>query len=59
MGLAMSAEELIKVNTCRVGEFYDDTTLMLPLLESPGLRIIDPTKDGDGYYNYEKLPLRP
>ena len=28
---------------------------MLPLLESPGLRIIDPTKAGDGYWNYEKM----
>ena len=58
MGLAMSSEELIKVNTCRVGEFYDDTTPMLPLLESPYLRIIDPTKAGDGYWSYEKWPLR-
>ena len=58
MGLAMSAEELIKVNTCRVGKFYDDKNPMLPLLESPGLRIIDPTKAGDGYWNYEKWPLR-
>ena len=48
MGLAMSAEELIKVNSFRVGKFYDDMTPMLPLLESPGLRIIDPTKAGDG-----------
>ena len=48
VGLAMSAEELIKVNTCLVGKFYDDTTPMLSLLESPGLRIIDPTKAGDG-----------
>ena len=28
---------------------------MLPLLESPGLRIIDPTKACDGYWNYEKI----
>ena len=55
MGLAMSAEELIKVNTCQVGKFYDETTPMLPLLESPGLRIIDPTKASDGYWNYEKM----
>ena len=59
MGLAMSAEELIKVNTCRVGKFYDNTTPMLPLLESPGLRIIDPTKDGDGYWKYEKIANPP
>ena len=55
MGLEMSAEELIKVNTCRVGKFYDDTTPMLPLLESPGLCIIDPAKASDGYCNYEKM----
>ena len=55
MGLAISSEELIKVNTCQVGKFYDDTTPMLPLLEIPGLRIIDPTKAGDGYWNYEKM----
>ena len=28
---------------------------MLPLKESPGIRIIDPTKAGDGYWNYEKM----
>ena len=55
MGLEMSAEELIKFNTCLVRKFYDDTTPMPPLLESPGLRIIDPTKAGDGYWNYEKM----
>ena len=54
----MYAEELIKVNTCRVGKFYKDNTPMLPLLESPGLHIIDPTKAGDGYWKYEKWPLR-
>ena len=35
--------------------FYHDKTPMLPLLESPGLRIINPTKAGDGYWNYEKM----
>ena len=58
MGLAISAEELIKVNTCQVGKFYDETTPMLSFLEILGLCIIDPTKAGDGYWNYEKWPLR-
>ena len=54
-GLSMSTGELITVNAARVGTFYHDKTPMLPLLESPGLRIINPTKAGDGYWNYEKM----
>ena len=57
IGIEMSANELPQVNLCRAGNVYADanTTPMLPLLESPGLRIIDPTKAGDGYWNYEKM----
>ena len=55
LGIAMSTEELKEVNLSRVGNAYADTTPMLPLLESPGLRIIDPIKAGDGYWNYEKM----
>ena len=57
MGIAISANELTQVSLCRAGNVYAnaDATPMLPLLESPGLRIIDPTKAGDGYWNYEKM----
>jgi len=51
----MSTSELAKVNIERNGRQYIDNTPMLPLLESPGMRIIDPTKAGDGYWNYEKM----
>ena len=57
MVIAMSTNELTQVNLCRAGNVYanSDATPMLPLLESPGLRIIDPTKAGYGYWNYEKI----
>ena len=51
----MSAAKFTKVNTARSDQQYTDETPMLPLAESPGLRIIDPTKAGDGYWNYEKM----
>lgn len=34
---------------------YKDGSEMKPLTESPGLRIIDPSKAGDGYWNCEKM----
>ena len=48
MVIAMSTNELTQVNLCRAGNVYanTDATPMLLLLESPGLRIIDPTKAG-------------
>ena len=57
MVIAMSTNELTQVNLCRAGNVYADAdaTPMLPLLESPGLRIIDPNKAGDGYWNYNKM----
>ena len=55
MGIAISVDELKQVNLCRVGKVYMDNKPMLDLLESPGLRIIHPTKAGDGYWNYEKM----
>ena len=57
MGLIMSANELTRVNLQRVGKFYvnADSTPMPQLKESPGLRIIDPTKASDGYWNYENM----
>ena len=55
LGILMSVEELALVNAARMGKFYNDEKPMLPLSESPGLRIIDPTKAGDGYWNYEKM----
>ena len=53
MGIAMSANELGEVNHCRVGKFHADaeSTPTPQLIESAGLRIIDPTKAGDGYWN--------
>ena len=53
--LVMSAAELTKANTVRSDHQYTNETPMLPLAETPGLRIIDPTKAGDGYWNYEKI----
>ena len=55
LGLAMSAAELAQINEDRLGRLYADGTPMLPLKETPGLRIISPTKAGDGYWNYEKM----
>ena len=41
----------------RVGKFYAnaDSTPMPQLKESPGIFILDPTKAGDGYWNYENM----
>ena len=47
MGLLMSTEDLKIVNARRVGNSYKDDLSMDPLIESPGLRIINPTKAGD------------
>ena len=59
LGLAMSTQELVQVNTARNGKHYFDGTPMLPdLKESPGLRIINPTKAADGYWNYEKMAVQ-
>lgn len=59
MGLYMSAAELAIVNTARVGITYRcDGEPMLPLLESPGLRIITPTKAADGYWDYTKMAIQ-
>ena len=57
MGLIMSANELTRVNLQCVGKFYAnaDSTPMPQLKESHVLRIIDPTKAGDGYWNYENM----
>ena len=56
LGLAMSSDELAQVNDARSGRLYADGTPMLPdLKESPGIRIINPSKAGDGYWNYEKM----
>ena len=57
MVLIMSANELTRVNLQRVRNFYanSDSTPMPQLKESPGLRIIYPTKAGDGYWNYDNM----
>ena len=55
MGIILSSEELALVNPARNGKLYTDGKPMLPLLESPGICIIDPTKAGNGYWNYEKM----
>ena len=57
MGIAMSAIELEEVNRCRVGKVYADveSTPMPQLLEIPDLRITNPTKADDGYWNYGKM----
>ena len=49
MCLKMTKDELDCVNFSRV------TKGMKELNESPGCVIIDPTKAGDGYWNYEKI----
>ena len=62
MRTLMSTDELVEVNHAHVGCSYASGVLpdelersMEPLLESPGLCIIDPTKAGDGYWNYKKM----
>ena len=53
--LLMTAYTIFQVNASWSGRTYADGTPMLPyLVESPGLRIINPTAAGDGYWNYDK-----
>ena len=58
MCLRMSAPELEVVNADRVGCTYADGQSMEPLMESPGCRIIEPSKDGDGYWNFDKMSVQ-
>ena len=58
LGLKLSSDKPIEVNTCRIGKFYRNNVTMLPLTESPGLRIIDPTKAGNGYWNFDRWLLK-
>ena len=51
----MSGPELELVNKNRVGRKYLDGQPMEPLVESAGIRIIEPSKDSDGYWNFEKM----
>ena len=55
MRIAMSTKELVEVNASRVLTIYTNTNLMLPLVESPSLRIIGPTKAKYGYWNYKTM----
>ena len=54
MGIQLSSKELALVNAARNNTLYTDGKQMLQLLESSGLHIIDPTKAGDGYWDYKK-----
>jgi len=47
--LSMSDAELKTVNDHRCGKTYSDGSAMKPLKESPGIVVIEPTKDGNGY----------
>ena len=49
MCLKMTSEEIEEVNNVRTSNG------MTTLKESPGCVIIDPSKSGDGYWNYEKI----
>ena len=57
-GLYMNQDELKNINISRQGGKYMDGTEMDPLDSSPGLKIIDPTKAGDGYWNFEKCQCK-
>ena len=43
------------MNNGRIRKHYTDGTNMEPLEESPGICVTDPTKAGDGYWNYNKM----
>ena len=59
MCLKMSEAELEVVNEDRVGKKYKDGGKpMEPLKESPGIVVIEPTKDGDGYWNFDKMSVQ-
>jgi len=53
--LAMTAEEFQKVSDGRIRKQYTDGTNMESLEESPGICVINPTKAGDGYWDYNKI----
>ena len=57
-GLYMNQDELKNIHMSRQGKKYMDGTDMTDLESSPGLKIIDPTKAGDGYWNFEKMSLQ-
>ena len=54
MGVLLSVKELALIHAARVSISYTNRKPMLPLKESPCIRIMDPTKAGDGYWNCEK-----
>jgi hypothetical protein len=51
----MTAEELKKVNNGRIRKHYTDGKNMEPWEESHGICVIDPTKAGNRYWNYNKM----
>ena len=61
VGLQMTEDELEKVNQYRKNKYYQTRELdgtvvpMEGLTESPGLKIIDHSKAGEGYWNYQKM----
>ena len=57
-GLYMTEDELNQINLKRIGEKYLDGTELPQLDSSPGLKIIDPTMAGDGYWNFNKMSLQ-
>ena len=57
-GLYMTEDDLQKINMKRRDKKYMDGTEMPQLKSSPGLKIIDPTKAGDEYWNFEKMSIQ-
>ena len=50
----MSTNELEIINSHRMINKYDNSSVIKPLKESPGFLILEPTKVADGYWDYEK-----
>ena len=61
--LLLTDEDLEKVNDWRKGRFYktkiDGKQIeMKQLNESPGMRVIDHSVAGEGYWNYNKMAIQ-
>jgi len=55
MCLKISNAELKEVNFARQNKQYADGSDMKDLEESPGIVVIEPKKDADGYLNFDKM----
>ena len=63
VGLLFSKQELESINERRDGKFYKtkinwQKKEIEPLMVSPGLRVIDHSMAGEGYWNYLKMAIQ-